>query len=51
MNIEDALKVLLTPDGKGAKRKAVILSELCVTANANLVRDIIEKMLKNKKLV
>lgn len=47
MEIEKALKILLTPDGKGRKRKASVLRELCDTANANLVRNEIEKFLLN----
>lgn len=45
MEIKEALKILLTPDGKGKRKKACVLRELCDTCNANLVRDEINKLL------
>ena len=47
--IDDALSKLLTPDGKGRKRKAIILKELCTTCNANRIREKINKMLDNNQ--
>ena len=49
--IENALSLLLTPDGKGRAKKAKILSELCQTQNPNIIRDIIDKQLEQKKLL
>lgn len=49
MDIERALKILLTSDGKGRKKKAEILLELCETVNPNWVRTEIEKFLKENK--
>lgn len=51
MDIDKALEILLTSDGKGRKKKAFVLRELCDTANANYVRDKINKLLEDKKLV
>lgn len=48
--IENALSLLLTPDGKGRTKKAKILSELCQTQNPNYVRECIDKLLEQKKL-
>lgn len=47
--LKEALEALLTPDGKGRKKKACILRELCDTCNANVVRDEINKLLADPK--
>lgn len=49
MEIEKTLEILLTPDGKGKRKKACVLKELCDTCNANLVRDAINKLLDDPK--
>lgn len=43
--IDHALRVLLTPDGKGLEKKAHILAELCQTQNPNIIRNKITKLL------
>lgn len=50
MDIEKSVKSLLTPDGIGSIKKAGILIELCETANANIVRETIKKLVKDKKI-
>lgn len=42
--IKRALEILLTPDGKGRKQKAIVLSELCCTINGNKVRESIKEL-------
>lgn len=44
-DIDAALAILLTPDGKGKKKKAEVLSELCITTSPNLVRDRIKQFI------
>lgn len=51
MDLKETLKILLTPDGKGRRKKATILRELCDTANANEVRNAINKLLEDKTFV
>jgi hypothetical protein len=41
--IDRALKMLLTPDGKGKYKKAQMLSELCQTQNPNYIRERLTK--------
>ena len=50
MDIEYALKILLTPDGVGIKTKAVVLTEVCEQISGNLIRDATEKYVKEKSL-
>jgi hypothetical protein len=51
MELNKVFDILLTPDGKGKRKKAEILRELCDTANANLVREALQKLLADKKFV
>lgn len=44
--LEEYLEILLTPDGRGRKKKAVALRELCDCGNPNYTRDAIEEFLK-----
>jgi hypothetical protein len=48
--IAAALEILLTPDGKGKKRKAVMLSELCCTMNPNKLREHIANLIETNQL-
>lgn len=45
-----ALKILLTPDGKGRAKKATVLAELCCTMNANKLREHIKNLIDNNLL-
>lgn len=49
--IDKAINDLLTSDGKGKRRKAQILQELCETTNPCVVRDKIQKLLSDKNFV
>ncbi len=45
-----ALEVLLTPDGKGRRKKATALSELCCTMNPNKLREHIANLIQTNQL-
>lgn len=49
--IKQALEILLTPDGRGRKRKAIILSELACTVNANKLREHIKTLIDTDQFV
>lgn len=46
--IDRAINILLTPDGKGLRKKASVLRELCTTCNANVVREKLTDKLDDK---
>ena len=46
--IDKSLKILLTPDGRGVKKKAQVLKELVCCINPNLTREAIEEYIKGK---
>ena len=48
MTAKDKVLILLTPDGKGRKKKAAILDELLRTCQPNSMRPVINEALKEK---
>lgn len=49
--IDKTIDILLTSDGKGKRRKAQLLQELCETVNPCVVRDKIQKLLADKNFI